>query len=196
MNIPRRRPYRQTARAAASQDMAQAILRAFRNLLHERWYDEISLDDVAAKAKTTRQTVIRRFGGKTGLLSAFTTSISGEIEAKRSIAPTGDIRDAVAVLVADYERNGAMVLRFLALEGRLEEVEPMLETGRRGHRRWVESTFGARLDAFGEAERRDRLAQLLIATDVWSWLLLRRTQGHDVPETERLLTAMISKLLV
>lgn len=191
MNILRRRPYRQTARAAASQDMAQAILRAFRNLLQERWYDEISLDDVAAKAKTTRQTVIRRFGGKTGLLSGFTTSISGEIEAQRSLAPSGDIRAAVAVLVADYERNGPMVLRFLALEGRLEEVGPMLETGRKGHKRWVETTFGSRLEAFGEPERRDRLAQLLIATDVWSWLLLRRTQGHGVAETERLLTAMI-----
>jgi AcrR family transcriptional regulator len=195
MNIDGKRPYRQTARAAASQDTGEAILRAFRELLQERWYDEISLDDVAARAGSTRQTVIRRFGGKTGLLAAFTSRLGREIEAQRAAAPSDDIAAAVAILVADYETTGEMVLRFLSLEGRVAEVAPMLATGRESHRRWVETTFGPRLSAFDEAEGRDRLAALLVATDVWSWLLLRRTQGHSVAETRRLLAATISKLL-
>lgn len=195
MNMDAKRPYRQTARAAATQDTGEAILGAFRALTEERWYDEISLDDVAARAGTTRQTVIRRFGGKAGLLAAFTARLAPEIEGRRAAAPNDDIAAAVAVLVDDYERIGEAVLRFLALEGRVEEVGPLLETGRRSHRIWVEATFGPRLSSFAEAERRDRIAALLVATDIWSWFLLRRTQGHSAAETERLLTAMISKLI-
>jgi AcrR family transcriptional regulator len=195
MNTDAKRPYRQTARAAATQVTGEAIVGAFRALIEERWYDEISLDEVAAKAGTTRQTIIRRYGGKAGLLAAFTDRLAPEIEARRAAAPSDDIAACVAVLVDDYERIGEMVLRFLSLEGRAPEVEPMLETGRRSHRLWVETTFGPRLASYGEAERRDRIAALLVATDIWSWFLLRRTQGHSVAETERLLTAMISKLL-
>ena len=153
------------------------------------------MDEVASSAGATRQTVIRRFGGKAGLLAAFTRGIAAEIETIRAAAPSDDIAGAVAVLVDDYETNGDMVLRFLSLEGRIPEIDPVLETGRASHKRWVATTFAARLATFDEAERLDRLSHLLAATDVWTWLLLRRTQGHSVEETQRLLTAMISKLL-
>jgi AcrR family transcriptional regulator len=190
-----KRAYRQVARAAATQDTENAIVIAFRELLNDRFYDEITLDDVAAAANTTRQTVIRRFGAKAGLLAAFTQRIGNEIETRRASAPTDDVAGAVAVLVADYEATGDMVMRLLALEGRIPDIEPTLETGRAGHRRWVETTFGPGLKSFGKAERADRLAQILVATDVWSWFLLRRTQKKSVAETKRLMTEMISRLL-
>ncbi len=190
-----KRAYRQVARAAATHDTENAIVIAFRELLSDRFYDEITLDDVAAAASTTRQTVIRRFGAKAGLLAAFTQRIGNEIETRRASAPSDDVAAAVAVLVADYEATGDMVMRLLALEGRIPDIEPTLETGRAGHRRWVETTFGPGLKSFGKAERADRLAQILIATDVWSWFLLRRTQKKSVAETKRLITEMISRLL-
>lgn len=195
MNSDGKRAYRQTTRAASAQDTEAAILRAFRSMLQHRWYDEIALDEVAAGAGTTRQTVIRRFGGKAGLLAAFTSRIATEIETIRAAAPSDDTAAAVAVLVDEYEINGDMVLRLLSLEGRIAEIDPVLETGRAGHKRWVETTFAPRLSAFDEAERVDRLSHLLVATDVWTWLLLRRTQGHSVVDTQRLLTTMITKLL-
>lgn len=195
MNLDPKRIYRQTARAVSAQDTEDKILHAFRALLERRWYDEISLDDVASGAGATRQTIIRRFGGKAGLLAAFTRGIAAEIETIRAAAPSNDIAGAVAVLVHDYEINGDMVLRFLSLEGRIAEIAPLLETGRVSHRRWIAETFAARLSTFDDAERHDRLSHLLAATDVWTWLLLRRTQGHSVEETQRLLTTMISKLL-
>jgi len=189
------RNYVQTARAIAAQETEEAIVLAFRVLLEERWYDEITLDEVAQRAGTTRQTVIRRFGGKEGLLGAFTRRIGSEIETRRAAAPPGDIAGATAVLVSDYEATGEMVMRLLSLEGRIPEIAATLETGRVGHRLWVEQTFGARLSAFPAEERGARLSHLLVATDVWSWFLLRRTQGHSLPEAERLMTAMISNLL-
>jgi len=195
MDDQHKRAYRQVARAAATHDTENAIVIAFRELLSDRFYDEITLDDVAAAASTTRQTVIRRFGAKAGLLAAFTQRIGNEIETRRASAPSDDVAAAVAVLVADYEATGDMVMRLLALEGRIPDIEPTLETGRAGHRRWVETTFGPGLKSFGKAERADRLAQILVATDVWSWFLLRRTQKKSVAETKRLMTEMISRLL-
>ncbi|MBN9536550.1 MAG: TetR family transcriptional regulator, partial [Alphaproteobacteria bacterium] len=54
------RAYRQSARANAVQDTERQIVDALIALLEERWFDEITLDDIAAAAGTTRQTVIRR----------------------------------------------------------------------------------------------------------------------------------------
>jgi len=189
------RVYRQAARAVATQDTEESILAAFRDLLNESWFDEITLDDVALRANTTRQTVIRRFGAKSGLLAAFTKRIAIEITTRRASAPSDDVDGAVAVLIEDYEATGDMVVRLLSLEGRIAEIEPMLEIGRSEHRRWVESTFASRLSVFAGKEREDRLSQLLIATDVWVWVLLRRTQERTPVETARLTADMINRIL-
>jgi AcrR family transcriptional regulator len=192
---PPKRPYRQLARAAAAQDMENAIISAFRDLLSERFYDEITLDDVAATAGTTRQTVIRRFGNKSGVLTAFTQRVGEEIEARRASATSGSVQEAARVLVSDYEATGDFVVRLLALEGRIADIEPTLETGRAGHRKWVEATFGPRLAGMDRSECRDRISQILVVTDVWTWFLLRKTQKKSVPETTRLIASMIHRLL-
>jgi AcrR family transcriptional regulator len=190
-----KRPYRQLARAAAAQDTENDIISAFRDLLSERFYDEITLDDVAAVAGTTRQTIIRRFGNKSGVLTAFTQRIGNEIEAHRAAAASGSVPEAARILVSDYETTGEMVIRLLALEGRIADIEPTLEAGRAGHRKWVETTFGRRLQVLDRAERRDRISQLLVVTDVWTWFLLRKTQKKSVPETTRLIASMIDRFL-
>jgi hypothetical protein len=88
-----------------------------------------------------------------------------------------------------------MVIRLLALEGRIADIEPTLEAGRAGHRKWVEATFGPRLQALDRAERTDRISQILVVTDVWTWFLLRKAQKKSVPETTRLIASMIDRLL-
>lgn len=192
---PPKRPYRQLARAAAAQDMENAIVSAFRDLLSERFYDEITLNDVAAAAGTTRQTIIRRFGNKSGVLSVFTQRVGKEIEKHRAAAASGSVPEAARILVSDYEATGDMVIRLLVLEGRITDIEPTLEAGRAGHRKWVETTFGPRLQGLDRAERRDRISQILVATDVWTWFLLRKTQKKSVPQTTRLIASMIDRLL-
>jgi AcrR family transcriptional regulator len=194
-STPKPRAYEQTARAASTREMQESILLAFRQLLDESWFDEITLDDIADRAQTTRQTVIRHYSGKAGLLGAFAERIAKEIGARRATAPTTDIAAAVTVLVADYEKTGDMVLRFLSLEGRVAEVGPMLEIGRAEHRRWVETTFRTWLSNYSPSEQEDRLEQLLVVTDVWTWLLLRRHQRQTAEETIRLISAMAEKIL-
>jgi len=189
------RDYRQSARADAVQDTERQIVDALIALLAERWFDEITLDDIAAAARTTRQTVIRRFGSKAGVLSAMATQMDTSIRAQRWSAPAESVADIVALLTDDYERTGDILVRTLGQEARIPEFAAVLDRGRKGHREWIEDMFGVWLDRLDDQARKDRLAQLLAQTDVWIWHLLRRAQGHSAAETRRLMTQAIERLL-
>lgn len=189
------RAYRQSARAEAVQDTEQHIVDALSALLAERWFDEITLDDIAAAAGTTRQTVIRRFGSKTGVLSAMAAQMDASIQTQRWGAPAQSVADIVKLLIDDYERTGDVIVRTLGQEARTPEFAAVLERGRKGHRKWIEDMFEAWLDKLDGQSRKDRLAQLLVQTDVWIWHLLRRAQGHSAARTHRLMTQAIERLL-
>ncbi|MDE2602670.1 MAG: TetR/AcrR family transcriptional regulator [Bradyrhizobium sp.] len=189
------RVYRQSARANAVQDTEQQIVGALIALLAERWFDEITLDHIAAAAGTTRQTVIRRFGSKTGVLSAMAAQMDVSIQAQRWSAPAQSVADIVMLLMDDYERTGDIIVRTLGQEARIPEFAAVLDRGRKGHREWTEDMFRAWLDKLDGQARGDRLAQLLVQTDVWVWHLLRRTQGHSAAQTYRLMTQAIERLL-
>lgn len=182
-------------RANAVQDTEQQIVAALTALLAERWFDEITLDDIAATAGTTRQTVIRRFGSKTGVLSAMATRMDVSIRAQRWSMPAQSVADIVAHLVDDYERTGDVIVRTLGQEARIPEFAAVLDQGRKGHRQWIGDMFRAWLDKLDGQARGDRFAQLLAQTDVWIWHLLRRAQGHSAAETQRLMTQAIERLL-
>src|SRR5512135_1546903 len=70
MKVDARRPYRMQARAEAAAATAERILDAATEIFWETPVDQISMDDVARRAGVTVQTVIRRFGGKGGLMAA------------------------------------------------------------------------------------------------------------------------------
>lgn len=189
------RTYRQSARADAVQDTEQQIITALIALLAERWFDEITLDDIAAAAGTTRQTVIRRFGSKTGVLSAMAAQMDVSIRTQRWSTPAQSVADIVTLLIDDYERTGDIIVRTLGQEGRIPEFAAVLDRGRKGHREWIEDMFKGWLDKLDGQPRTDRLAQLLAQTDVWIWHLLRRAQGHSAAQTHRLMTQAIERLL-
>ena len=124
-----KRPYRQTARAAAAESLRQRVVTAFNGLLLSRWIDEITLDEVAVSAGTTRQTVIRLFGGKDGLLEAVMDLIRAEAVPRTSMPADGSVRAALEALIAHYEAVGDMVVRFLA--GR-NGIRPCIRSWRGG----------------------------------------------------------------
>ncbi|WP_375785169.1 TetR/AcrR family transcriptional regulator [Bradyrhizobium sp. Pha-3] len=164
-------------------------------LLAERWFDEITLDDIAAAAGTTRQTVIRRFGSKTGVLSAMAAQMDVSIQSQRWSTPAQSVAEIVTLLIDDYERTGDIIVRTLGQEARIPEFAAVLDRGRKGHRGWIKDMFKAWLDKLDGQARGDRLAQLLVQTDVWIWHLLRRAQGHSAAQTHRLMTQAIERLL-
>jgi len=189
------RPYRQIARAAATQDTQRRIVGAFREALLARWMDEITRDDVATAAGTTRQTVIRMFGGKDGLLAAVAETMKNEIEQRRAIPPGSTPQAAAHTLVRDYEITGDIVIRILAQEARHPALTPLLDVGRKWHRRWVEATFAPSLSRLPAGERARRATQLVAVTDVYIWKLLRRDFNHGVAEVTALIAGMVQRLL-
>ncbi len=191
------RQYLQRARAQAAEATGQRIVEAFLARLLEDWFDEITLDRVAEDAGVTVQTVVRRFGGKEGLLSAASETMAALINAQRA-APPGDIDSLVDNLLGDYEKTGDAVIRLLALEARHPALESVLELGRREHRQWARRAFAGSLDQLDASAREGALDALVIITDVYTWKLLRRDIGRSLAATaaamKNLLRATITEI--
>jgi AcrR family transcriptional regulator len=189
-----KRPYRQSARANAARATAARILDAFARQMQERWFDEIRLDDVARKAGVTPQTVIRRFGGKEGLLDAMHERLGAEIRQRREVAE-GEVGRAVSSIVEDYETTGDLILRTLAQEERYEAVKAMTDIGRTMHRQWLEQAFAPWLNRVTGEERRRMLDALVVAGDIYVWKLLRRDMNRPLPEYRAQLEKLIASAL-
>ena len=190
-----KRPYRQTARASAAETLRQGVVTAFHDLLLGRWIDEITLDEVAVSAGTTRQTVIRLFGGKEGLLEAVIDLVRAEAVPRISMPDDVSGRAALRTLIAHYEAVGDMVVRFLAQEERHSALRPLLAQGRHEHRAWVASRFGSTQSGLNEVERERQITRLIVATDIYTWKLLRRDFGKSQDEVLLLMVGIINNEL-
>ena len=188
-----KRPYHQTVRAAASASLRQRVVTAFNGLLLSRWIDEITLDEVAACVGTTRQTVIRLFGGKDGLLEAVMDLLRAQAVPRTSMPANASARAALEALIAHYEAVGDMVVRFLAQEERHSALRPLLARGRREHRAWVAERFGSARSALSAIERERQITRLIVATDIYTWKLLRRDFGKSQEEVLHLMLGIINK---
>ena len=184
MEMTARRPYRMQARAAAAARTGEQILDAATELFWELPGEQLSLDEVARRAEVTVQTVIRRFGGRDGLLAAAAEREAGRIRDQRDQAPVGDAATAVRVLVDHYEAYGDRVLKLLADERRVPALAQIAEQGRAVHRQWCARVFAPVLEGRPSAEKRRRLAQLVAVCDVYTWKLLRRDAGLSRRQTE------------
>jgi AcrR family transcriptional regulator len=189
-----KRVYRMGARAEAAEATRRRIMEAVIGLHMERYYDQISLDDVAERAGVTVQTVLRRFGNKDGLIDAASEWARGRVVGQRSEAPVGDIAGAVENLVDHYEEWGESALRLLAQEDRVPAFRRTTDAGRALHYEWVERTFESLL-AQRSGEARERLlAELVAVCDVYFWKILRRDLSLSRGQTVLALREMIFAL--
>jgi AcrR family transcriptional regulator len=186
------RPYRMVARAEAAAATGERILDAAVEVFWELPSDQISLDEVARRAGVTVQTVIRRFGGRDGLLAAAAEREAERVGRQRDEAPVDDPAGAVHVLVDHYEAMGDRVLRLVAEEVRVPRLREIADRGRLLHREWCARVFAP---ALAGVEGRRRLAQLVAICDVYTWTLLRRDAGLSRRETELALVEMLQPLL-
>ena len=178
------RSYSMEGRRAAAEATRERILKAAADAFMTHWFDEVTINGIAAAAGVSGQTVLNHFGDKGSLLMATADVISVDVLARRAAEP-GDVKGAIAALVSDYEVSGDAVLRALAIEGRVDAIKPLLERGRASHRAWVEEVFG----------RPDILPELIVATDVYTWKLLRRDQGLSREATQASMTRIVRALL-
>lgn len=193
--VARRRPYRMVARAEAAAATAERILDAAVEVFWELPTDQLSLDEVARRAGMSVQTVIRRFGGKDGLLAAASEREAERVRRQREQAPVGDVAGAVGVLVDHYEAVGDRVLRILAEEERIPALREIADRGRVLHRRWCARVFSLALAGRDGVERERRLAQLVAVCDLYTWKLLRRDAGLSRRQTELALIELLQPML-
>jgi AcrR family transcriptional regulator len=187
------RSYTMTTRARAVEETRARILEACVTLHGERPVTEIGLDDIAARAQVSVQTLLRHFGSRAGLEEASFERAQRAVADERR-TPVGDVAAAVHVIVEHYERRGDQALLMLAQEGHQELMARITEQGKAMHRAWVAEVFAPFLVRADDAEALTDL--LVVATDVYAWKLLRRDRGLSRVRTESRMRRLVDALLV
>lgn len=183
------RSYTMGARAEAVAETRQRIVEALFELGRERMFPDISLDDVAVAADVSVQTILRHFKSRSGLIEATMDHAIATVTEERH-APVGDVDAAVAVIIEHYEDRGQTALLMLAQESSDPQVAELTRRGRAMHRTWVRDVFAP------FAGPRDPLIDLLVvATDVYTWKLLRIDRRYSRARTEQLMHQMATSLL-
>lgn len=179
------RTYDMRSRSASAEATRRRIADAAQDLFLSRWYDDVTLADIAEHAGVSGQTVINHFGGKEQVFGVVIQRAGEEIQLRRYTATPGDVAGAIAALIDDYEVTGDAVVRLLAVEERLPAAQPAMARGRAEHRAWIETMFAAPAAT----------SALLVVTDVYAWKLLRRDQGMSRDDTEAAMRRMVEAVL-
>jgi AcrR family transcriptional regulator len=200
-----RRPYKQVARAQAQERTRETLLQAATEEVERDGWKQASLESVAERAGVTKQTALRHFGSKQGLLDAVLGRTSSIVVKERAQAPIGDIPGAVANLMRHYERYGDVVTRLLPYRDAVVRVlgpdrrdslaRRAVDRGHEVHEEWVLNTFEPQLERLDAGTRERRLAQLVAVCDVYMWKILRRDRGLSLTHAEAALVELIERLV-
>ena len=180
-----KKPYSMELRAAAAEATRERVLAAGADAFLEHWYDDVTIAAVAKRAGVSGQTVINHFGSKEQLATATYAYLGEQMTQRRYTPEPGDVRGAIEALVEDYDVTGDAVIRTLALEEKVPTLRPLLKRGRDSHREWVQTMFRAP----------KLVPELVVATDVYTWKLLRRDQGLSRDETAAAILRIVEALL-
>lgn len=188
--------YVMTTRAAATQATADRIVEAALKRFSSAAYDEVRLEDIAADAGVTVQTVLRRFNSKEGLTRACQQAYEERaVEAARDRAVPGSVDEIAVSVVQQYEDTGDLLLHLLRQEAAVPVFAELLTLGRKAHLRWCSEMFAQFLEGRSRLEGERLLAQVVAVCDVYTWFLLRRQQGLSRRQTVLAITELLNGLL-
>lgn len=176
-------------RAESAALTKERILRATIDLAMEELRVDLTLEQVARRASTSVQTILRHFGTRDALVAAAIERGSAEVAEERR-APGAGVDANLALLVDHYEGRGRFVLSLLARDDAMSRA--VTAPGKGLHRRWVEEVFGPELPDDGQDAVVD---MLVVVTDVYAWKLLRLDRGLDRATTEDRIRAMARAIL-
>lgn len=188
------RGYTMRARAESVERTRQRILDAPVELATELPFAAITLAAIAERAGVTVQTVLRQFGSRDELIDAAVARATVEETARRRTVP-GDIDDALRVLIDRYEVVGDRMMILLGQERWEPIVRTITDHGRAVHRDWLEQVFATHLAARDTRAREDLLDRLIVATDLYTWQLLRRDRGRSRDRTQQQMRRLVDAVL-
>ena len=188
------RPYRMTVRAKDAELTAERIVDAMLARLASTPYEHIRIEDIAADAGVTGQTVIRRFGSKAALMNATVERELGRIVAAREAAAHASAVDTIRDLVLHYERYGALILKTYSEAPLVPGLAEITARGREFHVDWCRRAFALDLQ-LTERDRARRTAQVVAICDATTWRILRFDGGLDAGQTEIAIGELLLPLL-
>lgn len=139
--------------------------------------------------------ILRRFGSKEEILAAVLAADPLGVAQGRDRVAVGDVQGAVREPIDHYEQVGDAVIRNLALEERIEAIGQAVRQGRALHRAFRARVFAPWLPRRRGPAYDRRLAQFIVATDVYTWKLLRRDHGLDRAEAAGAMRELLDRLL-
>lgn len=186
-----------TSRAASANATADRILDAALARYATTPYDRIRLEDVAADAEVTVQTVIRRFGGKAGLVVALAERELGRIGDTRAAARGAPVRETLHALVAHYEAYGELILKVYAEAHLIDGLPAVAARGRAFHVDWCRRTFSDAVRARGgtKSDVARHLAEIIAICDATTWRILRQDGDLSAKQVEQALCELVSVAL-
>jgi len=187
------RTYTMGSRADTVAATRERIAREAAALFLQYAYEDVTLAAIAKASGVSHQTVLNHFESKDGVVLAVAELFKSETHSARYDATPGDVAGAVKALVGEYERMGDANFRWAASE-RFAILADLLDEARQTHRQWLVAMFGAQLPA-SPAARRRAVNALYVATDVYSWKLLRRDLGLSRTETEKTIATLVAAIL-
>ena len=190
------RGYQMTTRAQSAARTAERLLDAMLERYGRLPYDAIRLEDLASDAGVAVQTVVRRFGGKPGLMLATVEREFGRVAADRAAAMGDSPLATVHALVGFYEDHAALILKMYAEADQVPGLPELAASARAFHVDWCRRAFSDRLGGADEpAAQQRRLAQVVAVCDATTWRILRFDGGLDAEQTERAIVELLSPLL-
>ncbi len=194
VNTESPRTYTKVARAEAEEQTRAALIAAADEAFLSGPWERASLESIAQSAGVTKQTLLRHFGSKDGLLEQTLRVAMLEVEKQRLSAPTHDIPGAIDNLLDHYEERGGRAMRSTNLDvgGPLAELA---EISRQFHYDWIDHAFGRWLARASLAERPRLRGALIAICDVQSWWILAHDLGLSRAEVRATLILCIRRLL-
>jgi AcrR family transcriptional regulator len=190
-----RRPYKKVAREQSQQRTREALLEAaLEEFYGDRW-STTSLEALAARAGVTKQTLLRHFGSKEGLLIQALVRGAAQVLDERWSAPVGDVDGALENLLEHYERWGRRARQIGAWQDSQSMLAKLSQAGRQMHYQWVEFAFCPQLEGLDETSFSRRRAELIVICDVQTWWVLAHDLELPRDEVKTILTGMIERVV-
>jgi hypothetical protein len=99
------------------------------------------------------------------------------------------------VLYNQYERRGDANIRLLGKEDTTPHVKRLMDRGRAMHRDWVEQVFAPMISGLTPVAREALIDLLIVATDVYTWKVLRRDRRLSRRSAESRVQQLVERIL-